>query len=344
MTTPTLDWYDRAACRDHDPDLFDYDPERDPPAKAEQAKQVCAGCQVRDACLEFALSQPMAEDATGIYGGLTPAERLPRHLPETRPRGLIRDPEFAAVSHELASKLGVGRTAEQLGVSSGTLYHAWRRHQFGLPPRPPLSTGGLVVDRKLVERALQRLGWRGPLPGYPVRDPDFAATSFDLAGKLGTVPAARFLGVSYTTLYKVWDRHELGRPERPPGWTGEFSRNRALVEQAFQLARDSSILAAASAFQTTAPTLRRAFARHRLGHPHEGLDRQELQRRWNEQPGPDHRNRQQRRAYRARLSAERLTAREGERTRSRRQARSAARPPGQHERRQRPEPFEERER
>jgi hypothetical protein len=65
----------------------------------------------------------------------------------------------------------------------------------------------------------------------------------------------------------------------------------------------------ASAFQTSAPTLRRAFACHGFGHPHAGLDRAELQRRWSTKAKaePDHRNRQQRRIYRARLAAEQRT-------------------------------------
>ncbi len=140
---------------------------------------------------------------------------------------------------------------------------------------------------------------------WPMTDPEFAASAFDLAGKVGVFRAAEQLGTSNTTLYRAWDRHQLGRPERPPRWTQQLISDRALAEQAFQHARQSSILAAASEFQTSAPTLRRAFARHGLGHPHAGLDPAELRQRWLHQPGPDHRNRQQRRAYRAHRSAER---------------------------------------
>lgn len=98
-----------------------------------------------------------------------------------------------------------------------------------------------------------------------------------------------------------------GRPTKPRGWVREFMADRALAEQAFQLAREQSILAAASAFQVSAPTLRRAFAHHGLGHPHAGLDRAELQRRWSTRARaePDHHHRRQRRTYRARLAAER---------------------------------------
>jgi hypothetical protein len=158
-----------------------------------------------------------------------------------------------------------------------------------------------------VAGVLERLGWteRDTARYYPGEDPEFAASAFELAGKVGVFGAAEQLGTSTTTLYRAWDRHQLGRPERPPRWTLQLISDRALTERAFARARQSSILAAASEFQTSAPTLRRAFAHHGLGHPHAGLDPTELRQRWHERPGPDHRNRQQRRAYRARLAAER---------------------------------------
>jgi WhiB family redox-sensing transcriptional regulator len=252
MTTPVgsstpQDELRRGTCRDLDPCLFDYDPDVDPPAKAETAKAICAGCQVRDSCLAFALQQPVTEDTTGIYGGLDPAERLARRAPTVHPpRSLVRHPEFAEISFDLASKIGTPRAAEQLGVVDRTLQRAWRRH--GLPSHPPERPPQVAATERLVTEALSR--------------------------------------------------------------TRRFVRDRDLVEQAFRLARDTSILAAASAFQTTPPTLRRAFARHGLGHPHDGIDQLELRQRWTEQPGPDHRNRQQRRRHRAQQAAARRAARQ----------------------------------
>jgi WhiB family transcriptional regulator, redox-sensing transcriptional regulator len=137
MSTDALDWYEQAACRDLDPDRFDYDPETDPTAKAEAAKGVCAGCAVRDPCLEFALERPAAEDTTGVYGGLTPAERLTRRSGAPSSRRLVADPQFAAVSLELARQVGVERAADQLGVRGRTLQRAWRRH--GYPPLRPTA-------------------------------------------------------------------------------------------------------------------------------------------------------------------------------------------------------------
>jgi WhiB family redox-sensing transcriptional regulator len=307
------DWREQAACRDHDPGRFDYDPDTDPAAKATLAKQVCAGCQVRDTCLGSALEQPAAEDTIGIYGGLTPAERAERRsraLQQYAERGreswrLGSDPRFARVTHELAAQIGVQAAASELGVNPRTLQRTWRRHQ--LTPHPPQPPPRPEATRWLVGSALARLGWseRDTARYYPSEDPEFARSAFELAQQVGVYRAAEQLGVANTTLYRAWDRHQLGRPERPQRWTQHLLGDRSLVEQAFQRARQTSILAAASEFQTSAPTLRRAFDRHGLGHPHDGLDPAELRQRWTERPGPDHRNREQRRAYRARLAAER---------------------------------------
>jgi WhiB family transcriptional regulator, redox-sensing transcriptional regulator len=296
MTTDTLDWYEQAACRDLDPDRFDYDPEVDPPAKAEAAKGVCAGCPVRDACLDFALQRPPAEDTTGVYGGLTPAERLARRSGAPSSRRLVADPRFAAVALELARQVGVERAAGQLGVRGRTLQRAWRRH--GHPPLPPVAPPRPFRADELGAQARRQLGWSTPARLFPSRDPSFATDTFELAGRVGVARAAALLGVAESTLYRSWKRHQLGRPTIPTDGTRRFVADRSLVEQAFQLAHERSILAAASQFQTTPITLRRAFAHHGLGHPHAELDRRALQRRWTTQPGPDHRHRAERRASR----------------------------------------------
>jgi WhiB family transcriptional regulator, redox-sensing transcriptional regulator len=340
MSQASLDWYERAACRDLDPDRFDYDPETDPTAKAEAAKGVCAGCAVRDACLDFAMERPAAEDTTGIYGGLTPAERLARRGGAPSSRRLVADPKFATVSLELARQVGVERAADQLGVRGRTLQRAWRRQ--GYPPLRPVAPPRPFRSDELGAQARRQLGWTTTARLFPSRDPTFASDAFELAGRVGVARAAALLGVAESTLYRAWDRHQLGRPTIPVDPTRRFVADRALVEQAFQLARERSILAAASQFQTSTPTLRRAFARHGLGHPHAGLDRRELQRRWTEQPGPDHRNRAERRASRARLAADRRASRQARAASDGRAdrdtpARDRARPG-------RPHPVEERER
>jgi WhiB family transcriptional regulator, redox-sensing transcriptional regulator len=341
MSTDALDWYQQAACRDLDPDRFDYDPEVDPPAKAEAAKGVCAGCTVRDACLNFALERPAAEDVTGVYGGLTPAERLTRRSGAPSSRRLVADPRFAAVSLELARQVGAERAAEQFGVRGRTLRRAWRRH--GYPPLPSIPPPRPFRADELGAQARRELGWSTPARLFPSRDPTFATDAFELAGRVGVARAAALLGVAESTLYRSWKRHQLGRPTIPTDGTRRFVADRSLVEQVFQMARERSILAAASAFQTSAPTLRRAFARHGLGHPHAGLDPRALQRRWTTRPGPDHRHRAQRRASRARLADDRRASRQAHATNA--SGKPDRQPPeADRERRARPHRPEERER
>jgi WhiB family redox-sensing transcriptional regulator len=62
-------WRDHAACLGEDPDLFF--PEGDDPRSDAEAKAICAGCQVRTPCLEFAGTHL----AKGTWGGLTEDER-----------------------------------------------------------------------------------------------------------------------------------------------------------------------------------------------------------------------------------------------------------------------------
>ena len=81
MTTTSLDWRARAACRAVDADLFF--PVADPgtpayAAQAAEAQAVCAVCPVRVACREHALS---AFEKHGVWGGMAEDER---HLEQRR--------------------------------------------------------------------------------------------------------------------------------------------------------------------------------------------------------------------------------------------------------------------
>ena len=62
------DWFADAECRGADTDVFF--PTSD--AHADAAKEICARCPVREACLELAL-ETRATD--GVWGGLTAIER-----------------------------------------------------------------------------------------------------------------------------------------------------------------------------------------------------------------------------------------------------------------------------
>ena len=67
------DWCRRAACRGEDPELFFPISAAGPVlAQIAEAKQVCARCPARAACLRFAL---VTGQDYGIWGGLTEDER-----------------------------------------------------------------------------------------------------------------------------------------------------------------------------------------------------------------------------------------------------------------------------
>lgn len=67
------DWWENAACRTADPDIFfpvsSYGPGRQ---DVDRAKEVCAACGVRRQCLQFALA---THQVHGVWGGTTEDER-----------------------------------------------------------------------------------------------------------------------------------------------------------------------------------------------------------------------------------------------------------------------------
>jgi WhiB family redox-sensing transcriptional regulator len=71
--TDLANWMSRAACAGEDPELFFPIGETGPDLwQILEAKQVCARCDVKEACLRWALES--GQDA-GIWGGLTESER-----------------------------------------------------------------------------------------------------------------------------------------------------------------------------------------------------------------------------------------------------------------------------
>jgi WhiB family transcriptional regulator, redox-sensing transcriptional regulator len=68
-----MDWRDRAACLEADPELF-FPIGNTGPAimQIEEAKAVCRTCPVIDTCLKWALE--IGQDA-GVWGGLSGDER-----------------------------------------------------------------------------------------------------------------------------------------------------------------------------------------------------------------------------------------------------------------------------
>ena len=69
------DWQLEAACRGVDSDVF-FHPDRERGEARErreaQAKKICAGCPVRQACLDHALK---VREPYGVWGGLSEHER-----------------------------------------------------------------------------------------------------------------------------------------------------------------------------------------------------------------------------------------------------------------------------
>jgi WhiB family transcriptional regulator, redox-sensing transcriptional regulator len=72
-TGSARNWRSAGACLSADPDLFFPISTKGPAEKQiVRAKRICAGCRVRQECLEFA----QAHDLTyGIWGGTTPEDR-----------------------------------------------------------------------------------------------------------------------------------------------------------------------------------------------------------------------------------------------------------------------------
>jgi WhiB family transcriptional regulator, redox-sensing transcriptional regulator len=63
-----MGWQERALCAQTDPEAFF--PEKG--GSTREAKRICMGCEVRDACLEYALAH---DERFGIWGGLSERER-----------------------------------------------------------------------------------------------------------------------------------------------------------------------------------------------------------------------------------------------------------------------------
>lgn len=76
---PEAEWRERAACLPFPAIMFFGVDENEGPgerhAREQEAKAICATCQVRDECLSYALA---TRESYGIWGGLTEVERKAR--------------------------------------------------------------------------------------------------------------------------------------------------------------------------------------------------------------------------------------------------------------------------
>jgi WhiB family redox-sensing transcriptional regulator len=73
MSRSAINWRAAGACLRADPDLFfPISPAGPGEKQIARAKGICAGCQDRQQCLEFALAH---DQVYGIWGGTTPEDR-----------------------------------------------------------------------------------------------------------------------------------------------------------------------------------------------------------------------------------------------------------------------------
>jgi WhiB family redox-sensing transcriptional regulator len=202
-------WLARAACGDQDPELFF--PERGQQAKAQTARQVCAGCQVKTECLEVAVKGATSrQDDHGIFGGTKPHERTGlRGNQPAQASPWRRDRELAEQAHRLATQVGPQQAATQLGTAPTTLASAWAHWGLEYPGRPRRSV--FAHDREQAERA------------------------FRLATQLGSIKrAAQQLGSSRPALLAGWQRFNLGMPDTTrTGKQGHNHQPAARLEPAF---------------------------------------------------------------------------------------------------------------
>ena len=128
------DWRRRAACRGSDLEVFF--PGRG--ESAEPARQVCAVCPVRQACLDYALSHGITH---GVWGGLTERERRPlrsRHAAAARRE---RDEAIAAAAAAGHGKTAIGRA---FGLTATSVSRVLSRDadQGGSPVLAQAGPGG----------------------------------------------------------------------------------------------------------------------------------------------------------------------------------------------------------
>jgi WhiB family transcriptional regulator, redox-sensing transcriptional regulator len=96
-------WRYRAACRGADLSVFF--PGRGEPA--EPARQICAGCPVRQPCLDYALSHGITH---GIWGGLTERDRRPLRVHYTAAARRQRNEAITAAAAAGSTRAAIGRT------------------------------------------------------------------------------------------------------------------------------------------------------------------------------------------------------------------------------------------
>jgi WhiB family redox-sensing transcriptional regulator len=188
------DWRLDAACRDADPELFF--PEQGQLPQAAAAKEVCAGCTVRQPCLDAALHGPLArDDRHGIFAGTTARDRVQLRGRPSMAEGtrFSQDRVAAEEALALANQVSIDRAARELGVSKQALRRAFDQHGLG---QPAVFQGGPPRSPFLHDRDAAEQAWRR-------------------AAEVGINQTRKELGTSDKALRTAWQRHGLGLPPRP---------------------------------------------------------------------------------------------------------------------------------
>jgi WhiB family transcriptional regulator, redox-sensing transcriptional regulator len=188
-----------AACGEDDLELFYPDPGDLETQQA--AKRVCAGCLVREPCLEMALA---TNDQHAILGGTTPEERgrLRRHRQVTQAREQAAQRATAATGidpTQLRAPEGRSMAAHLLGDASATV-RAWELCKSAGTAHVARLIGVHVTD---LHKALAHWGLEVPKlrqPAEILTDPVAAREAYALVEEAGWVKGAQQLHVHRRTL------------------------------------------------------------------------------------------------------------------------------------------------
>jgi WhiB family redox-sensing transcriptional regulator len=209
------DWRRQAACRDADAELF-FPDERSGghTHQLARARELCAGCQVRQPCLDLALHGPQAHnDRYGIFAGTTARQRSTLRGRPSMAQGtrFLRDRAAAEEALALANRVSIDRAALQLGVSKQALRRALDEHGLG---QPTVFQGGPQRSRFYHDAEAARVAWQR-------------------AAEVGINQTRKELGVSDRALRNAWQHHGLGLPPRPSARPGQTPAAERRLDPAF---------------------------------------------------------------------------------------------------------------
>jgi hypothetical protein len=113
-------WQQRGLCAQTDPEAFF--PVKGGPTR--NGKRICAGCEVRAECLEYALSH---DERFGTWGGMSERERRPLHREMAKVRAHRNVEDYLALR---AGGLLDSQIAARLGIRYKSLLRMLYRHDI----------------------------------------------------------------------------------------------------------------------------------------------------------------------------------------------------------------------